>query len=82
MDKSINSKYSNLPVIPGKSPERVKEMYLDSPSDWKDQYHMLLMDNETCGDCIHSIKCNGMFRGDNKNTRCQFHPNRFVKKQI
>ncbi len=80
MAKTTNSKYANLPVIEGKSPERVREMYLNIPSDWKDQYDMLLMDNVTCGDCIHANKCNGMFGGEDKNTRCQFHPNRFLKK--
>ena len=74
--------YAGLPLIVGKSPDRVSKFYLSSPSDWKAQYNMLLMDGVTCGDCLHSNRCNSIFGGDDKNTSCQFYPNRFQRKPL
>lgn len=73
--------YALLPTVAGKSPERVNKAYLKYPEDWKAQYNMLLMDGDTCGDCAHSERCKMIFDGDDKNTSCQFYPNRFMRKK-
>lgn len=73
--------YALLPTVAGKSPERVFKGHLKYPKDWIAQYNMLLMDGDTCGDCAHSERCKAIFGGNDANTSCQFHPNRFVRKK-
>jgi hypothetical protein len=69
-----------LPVIEGKSADRVPKGYQAYPDDWKRQYDMLLMDGVTCGSCAHSERCKALFGGNDANTSCQFYPNRFSEK--
>ncbi len=60
-----------------KSKDRVPAYFKEGSSDWKAEYNMLLDDGITCGDCAYSRRCELMFGGDNSNTSCQFHPNKF-----
>lgn len=60
-----------------KSESRVSKHYKKGTEDWEAQYNMLLEDNVTCGDCVHSQRCKMLFDGDDNNTSCQFYPNRF-----
>jgi hypothetical protein len=73
---------TNPHIIEGKSANRVHKCYdySECPSDWKAQYDMLLMDGETCVDCVHSERCKSLFGGNDLNTSCQFYPNRFCSK--
>ncbi len=63
--------------IDGKSVDRIHPAYREGEADWKAQLNMLLPDGINCGECIHSLRCKTIFDGDDKNTFCQFHPNRF-----
>jgi len=40
---------------------------------------MKLPENETCADCVHCSSCTVMFGVNEKNTECDFFPNRFKK---
>lgn len=62
---------------PTKSEDRVHKCFKKGTKDWNNQYNMLLDDGVTCGQCIHSVRCKTMFGGNDKNTSCQFYPNRF-----
>ncbi len=64
-----------------KNKERVPKYYKEGSADWKAEFNMLLDDGITCGDCNHNRRCETMFGGDNKDTSCQFHPNRFSQKK-
>lgn len=55
--------------------------YKEGTEDWEAEYNMLLDDGVTCADCVHSSRCETIFGGDNKNTSCQFCPNRFLMRR-
>lgn len=38
---------------------------------------MKLPEGKTCGDCLHCIRCVGMFGVKQENTSCDFHPSKF-----
>lgn len=61
-----------------KTESRVNPAYKKGTNDWKAEYDMLLDDGVKCGDCLHARRCRMMFGGDDENTSCQFHPNRFA----
>ncbi len=64
-----------------KSESRVSSFYKKGTEDWKNQYNMLLDDGLTCSDCIHSNRCITLFGQEERNTFCQFFPNKFVQKE-
>lgn len=66
--------------IDDKSLDRIHKGYKRGSSDWKAQLDMLLPDGVTCADCVHENRCNIMFKGNSKNTSCQFYPTRFKKR--
>jgi len=39
---------------------------------------MELPEGKTCGDCIHWIRCNGLFMCKPEEVVCDFAPSRFV----
>ena len=80
IEQQTTDMYALLPTVEGKSPERVDNTYLKYPEEWKNQYDMLLMDGDTCGDCVHSERCKMLFDGNDNNTCCQFNLNRFTRK--
>ncbi len=62
-----------------KTESRVSKFYKKGTKDWVAQYDMLLPDGITCNDCIHRNRCITLFAQEERNTSCQFYPNRFKK---
>lgn len=60
-----------------KSENRVSNYYEKGTDEWKAQYNMLLPDGFSCSDCVHSSRCITLFDQKERNTSCQFYPNRF-----
>lgn len=69
-------------LIPGKSAERVHPAYKFGSQDWKAEYNMLLMDGVKCYECVHVSRCVNMYGHDENCESCQWHPNRFVAKEV
>ena len=76
-DETANIGKVVLVAVELKSKSRIKG-YKEGTDDFNAQFNMLLDDGVTCSDCRHSIRCEMIYGGDNKNTSCQFYPNKFL----
>lgn len=64
-----------------KSKNRVNKAYKEGTPEWDAEYNMLLDDGVACAECRHIRRCATIFGQNEKDTSCQFHPNRFKKEE-